>query len=240
MPHEITFPAQCVQATLGNWWIRNDTAAFVRGRLIWTFVPYVSQEPRVLVLEGRSEPTDHRHANFRIETMKGMVCKEPAVLPVAAFPHHDNEKLIVSRAKRRPALVLSTDGLDVPRTFRLGKSKHQTSPTVLVAPYFGAALSQQRAGFHPDFIMRIRACDYPQFIWDKLPLGGDTEESILRLNHTFPIGNDPAAYEITPWVLSEEALEVIDEWFNWLITGKLNNNGILYMIRDGLRQELGV
>lgn len=237
---EVPYPEQSVQSLIGNWWTKKESSELVRGRLIWAWVPYVSQQPRILVVKGRSTPTDHHRAEFRIETMKGIVCEEPAVLPVAAFPSYSNEKLMVSRAKRRPALVVSTEGLDVPRSYRQGKSKHQTSPTVLVAPYFGAALSTQRAGFNPEFVMRIRACDYPQFVWDKLPLKADTEESILRLNHTFPIGNDPAAYEPTEWTLSNDALDVIDEWFTWLVTGKLDETGVLYMIRETLQQELGV
>jgi len=47
------------------------------------------------------------------------------------------------------------------------------------------------------------------------------EESILRLDHIQPIGKHHESIELTDYRLGEEALDIIDEWITWLITGKL-------------------
>lgn len=159
MSHSIVYPDNCIQSVVEPWWTEEKASGLDRGRLIWTVVSYVSQEPRILKPTGRKTPTDHSRADYQISTMKGTVVEDAATLPVAAFPHHDNEQLIVSRAKRRPALVISTQGTTVPKAFRIGKARHQTAPTILVAPFFGATLSASRSGFNPEFMMRIRACD---------------------------------------------------------------------------------
>jgi hypothetical protein len=70
----------------------------------------------------------------------------------------------------------------VDRQLTSGKPKWQTAPPVLVAPYYGVDEGGKRAGFKSEFVSRIRRCDYPQFMWDKLPIRGNTIESILRLD----------------------------------------------------------
>jgi hypothetical protein len=60
----------------------------------------------------------------------------------------------------------------------------------------------------------------PQYVWDPLPLGTPTD-AILRLDHLFPIGADPAAYRLESFRLSDEALALLDQWIHWLLTGTL-------------------
>jgi len=85
-------------------------------------------------------------------------------------------------------------------------------------------------GWPAPFVERIRRAEYPQYIWDQLPLQGGTE-SILRLDHLFPIGADPAAYRLENHRLSDEALVLLDEWVTWLLTDGLPSDGTLAMIR---------
>lgn len=93
----------------------------------------------------------------------------------------EREARLVLRAKRRPVLVLSTGGTEVPRPLRVGAARYQTNPTLIAAPYYGADQGGSSGGWKPEFVERIRRCEYPQYMWDKLPLSG-RDESILRLD----------------------------------------------------------
>src|SRR5207245_1659934 len=68
-------------------------------------------------------------------------------------------------------------------------------------PFYGADAGGTRSGWHPPFVERIRRAEYPQYVWDKLPITGATE-SILRLDHVFALGADPAGYYHYPFQLS--------------------------------------
>jgi hypothetical protein len=74
-------------------------------------------------------------------------------------------------------------------------------------------------------------------MWDKLPIPGP-EESILRLDHLFPIGIDPACYELTEHRLSAAALAILDEWLKWLMTGSLDGCKELAEIREVLLDSI--
>lgn len=89
----------------------------------------------------------------------------------------------------------------------------------------------KRAGFNPEFVRRVRRGIYPQFMWDTLPVGGSTAESILRLDHVQPIGRHHDSIEFTPYRLSEDALSILDEWLRWLIKGDFEEDSILPLIK---------
>jgi hypothetical protein len=229
-----TYPEDSVQSLVSSWWNTRQTDDICRGRLAWVFLPHVDQQPLVLAPEGRSSPTDHTRALFTVQTLKTRNPPRSTGLPVAGMPSFEGEVRTVHRAKRRPALILSIGGQPVSRPLRTGSARWQTNPTVLVAPYYGIDPSGSRGGWKPEFVERIRRCEYPQYIWDKLPIGGSTSESVLRLDHLQPVGNHKDSFEVSPYCLSEEALMIVDEWLLWLLTGSLDENGTLYTIRQGL------
>ena len=200
-------------------------------------MPYPNMKPHRLVPEGRGDdPRQHTRANFRIEQFRISDPVPPAeVLPVAALPLRDGEVYYVQRGKVRPSIVLSTGGTDIPREIRQGEQRWQSASTMLVAPFYGAEPGGVRGGWPMTFVERIRRAEYPQYVWDRLPLGGGTE-SILRLDHVFPIGAEPAAYRLEDLRLSDEALGLLDEWLAWLLTGGLPGDSTLRMIRTELRK----
>lgn len=59
-------------------------------------------------------------------------------------------------------------------------------------------------------------------------------ESILRLDHLFALGADPAGYYHYPFQLSPEGLAVMDDWLRWLCTGDLDPESVLAMMRSEL------
>jgi len=229
------YPDDSIQNYVEPWWIEDDSRKVERGRLLIAFLPHVHQIPYTLIPEGRKLPTDHTSGFFRMEALQIKKPPKLSVLPVAAMPAYDNEIYLVYRAKRRPAIVISEGGDFVQSSMRTGGAKWQTSPTLIIAPAYGTTQSGKRGGWNQELVMRIRHCEYPQYIWDNLPISADSEESIIRLDHIQPIGNHPAAFEITKYKLDEEALKVVDDWMSWLFTGLIDEDGILHDIRFDLR-----
>ena len=99
-----------------------------------------------------------------------------------------------------------------------------------MAPYYGADQGGSSGGWKPEFVARIRRCEYPQYMWDKLPVSG-RDESILRLDHLQPIGRHGESYDLTDFELHEEALGLVDEYLSWCLMGGLPENGIVNEIR---------
>ena len=60
----------------------------------------------------------------------------------------------------------------------------------------------------------------------------DSSESILRLDHLFPIGADPAGYQLEAFRLSDEALTLVDDWLHWLVTDTFPKDSVLPTIRE--------
>ncbi len=232
-------PDDCLQNLIDHpWWIQDDSKTPQCGRLLRAFVPHVDLTPYTLIPENRSNPTEHHRALFKLEQLRIQQHRSQSQLPVAALPQYPGEVYAVHRAKVRPAIVVACDW-SYPR-HSPSKPKWQTSRTVLVAPYYGIGATNQRAGWNPEFVKRIRHCEYPQYLWDCLPLAGDTKDSILRLDHTMPIGLHHDSYQWTPHCLSEEALSVFREWIEWAFFGTLDEHGTLVVIRTELAELDGV
>lgn len=216
------------------WWVECDEHPVRRGQLVHAFVPHVGLTPYVLDAEGRKEPTQHQTALFTVRPLRIKDRRSRPQLPVAALPQYPGEVWSAFRSKVRPCLVVSVGGPDIPQALRPQSSpKWQSAPTILVAPYYGASRTGDRSGWHQPFLDRIRACEYPQFLLDALPLLGATE-SVLRLDHVQPIGRHHDSYSATKYCLSDDAIDVVDEWLGWLNTGQLCEDAVLADIRTEL------
>lgn len=227
------YPNDSVQFYVEPWWIKATDNVPARGRLIWAYLPHVTQQANLLVSEGREEDTQHDTARFSFVPLQMGNVPPAARLPVAGLPTYPNEVRFVLRAKRRPAIILGTGGAEVPKELRVGAARHQTSPLLAVVPAYGVDKDSPRGGWNPTFVQRIRRAEYPQYLWDSLPLPG-AKESILRLDHLQPLGAHGDNFELTPFQLSADALAVVDEWYSWLLTGRMAAEGILCTIREDL------
>ncbi len=229
------YPEHSVQNLLGSWWQKDQNKDYRRGRLIEAYVPHMDQIPNELIPKGRVESTSHEKALFEIAPLRVNQLNRNPSLPVAALPVNPGEKHAVYRAKRRPLLILSEGGGEIPSHLKLGKPKWQTAPTILAAPYYGITYGNKRAGFNPGFIERVKQCEYPHYVWDVLP-HEQGEESVLRLDHIQPIGRHHEAIHWTPHCLTQDALDLMDSWLHWLLTGSLDGGSILFDIRSSLLQ----
>lgn len=223
------FPKDTIPGALGSWWQRADDRQLRRGRLIWAFVPYVNLVPKTLEAQGRSSATDHTRALFKLVPTQVRRSAGAPRIPVAALPLRQGESYSVYRAKVRPLLVVSVGGMDLPPELRR-RIGSQGDPCILGAPYAGVDQTGKRGGWPPEFVRRISRGEYPQYAYDRLPLGGPVE-SILRLDHLQPIGRHHDSYELTDYRVTDEALLIIDEWLEWLVTGELDPESMLAYFR---------
>jgi hypothetical protein len=229
------YPDDCIQSLLipSPWWIEDKGKEVKRGSLLRAYVPHVQQIPYVLTSVGRADPVSHGEAHIKIEPLRVKQPQKQLGLPVAALPCYDGEVRCVYRTKRRPLLVVSTGGDEIEKALTRGKPGWQTSPTVLAAPFYGRDEGEGRAGFSQEFVDRIRKCEYPHYLWDKLPISG-ASESILRLDHIQPIGRHHDTFELLGFTLSEDAQIVLDEWLHWIVFGIFDMNGVLAETRKAL------
>lgn len=221
------------QTFFSEWWIRAEAGCRARGALVWALLPHVSQVPQQLIVEGREADDDHTRANYRIEQYSPSHPADTSRLPVAALVQPRGELNLVFRAKRRPAIVLSQGGAEIPRGQRTGEARWQTNRTILVAPFYGADADGTRGGWHADLVSRIEKCEYPQYVLDSLPLRGSTA-SVLRLDHLQPVGDHQDAVEPTGFMLAPEALGLVGQWLDWFMTGTIAPESDLEIIRQGL------
>lgn len=235
-----SYPDASPQAILAPWWEEDSDKETVRvGSLIWAYPPYPEQNPWVLRTEGRVEPTEHRTANYRVFPLTpGAQLTTPQVLPVAAFPEHPGEFRLLVRCKTRPCLVIGFSAPEVATAFTKKHAEWQTRPVLLVAPYYGIKSgSGGRVGWNDQFVERIRRCQYPQYMWDWLPVKPAPTASILRLDHVHAVPMQPHGFKLCGYHLSADATRLLQEWVHWLWDGSIKRDGILELLRDGLFVE---
>lgn len=235
------FPDDCVQSIIGsaNWWAKNKEQELCRGALIFAFAPHVDQVPYTFEPVGRTDANRHDSAILRVSPLSVNQPLKKTDLPVAAMPLLDGEVWAAYRAKKRPCLVIGSNNPAVDQALTKGTPKNSTAPTVLVAPYYGVDRDGRRAGYKPEFVERVRHCEYPQFVWDRLPITGGPDESILRLDHLQPIGAHHNSYKISEFKLSDGALEIIDELVHWLIWGGVDADSLIALYRGEIEATFG-
>lgn len=226
------YPDDCLQSIISSdWWVEDEQPTLSRGALIFAFAPHVDQLPYTFEPIGRSNAEEHGSATIRVAPLKVDKPLQQTDLPVAAMTLHHNEVWAAYRAKKRPCLVLGSKSPSVDSSLTRGKPNSATAPTILAAPYYGVDQNGRRAGYRPEFVERVRHCEYPQFVWDKLPVAGP-DESILRLDHLQPLGAHVKACNLTKYRLNEEALQLIDDLLKWMIWGGVEEESLLVLYRQ--------
>lgn len=231
-----TYPEASVQRVIDDWWQRCPDGTLKRGRLVKTIVPYPDRKPFRLVPQSRGDDArQHQQAQYRIEEFRvGQPVSSASQLPVAGLPLHPGETFLVRKGKTRPAIVLAAAGTEVDRRLTRNAASWQHKPTVLLAPYYGVQADGSRGGWNDEFVGRIQRAEYSQYVWDILPISGSDSGSILRLDHLFPVGFDPANWTDTGYCLADEPLKLLDEWVTWHLTGILPDEGMLSYLRTEL------
>lgn len=208
----MTFPDDSVQKFAEPWWEQCGPGDIRTGALLVAFLPHVDQVPHTLTPVGRENAEEHATALVRIEPLAVSGPRPKPPLPVAALTLNERELWTAYRAKKRPCLIVGRSTVQVDEAARRDMPKKATSPTLLVAPYYGADKDGTRAGYNPELLRRIRHAEYPQFMLDFLPIGGP-KQSVLRFDHIQPVGLHYKFFEHTGFRLIDDAMQyVVADW----------------------------
>ncbi len=235
----MTFPVDSVQNIVTAWWEQREGPEVRRGSLIFAFVPHVDQVPLTLKPIARKEAEQHTEAKVEISPLRIRDPRPKEPLPVAALSLPEGELWSAYRAKRRPCLVIGMKQPVVADSLRRDMPKKSTSPTIMVAPYYGVDKDGRRAGYNQKLVQRIKHAEYPQFILDFLPIPGP-KQSLLRLDHIQPIGNHYNSYEYTGYCLSDESVEMIlNDWLQWFLFGGLPPSSLILDFQKQIIDSFG-
>jgi hypothetical protein len=102
---------------------------------------------------------------------------------------------------------------------------------MMIAPYYSVNPTG-RTGFPPPFVQRVRRLEFPHFFWERLPVPGDEEGSMLRIDHLQPIGHSASACEKTKWRLTKDALDLISDHVDWFMAGRIPAESLLASLRQ--------
>lgn len=232
----MTYPDASIQKLCNCWWEEQAEKNPVRGSLVFAFTPHVDQVPYTLHPAGREDATCHDKAIINVEPLRIKERRARADLPVAAMTINSKEVWTAYKAKKRPCLALSDIPPLVQKQLTRNLPKKNFAPAIKVAPYYGVDQSSSRAGYPAEFVERVRHAEYRNFFWDMLPVSSGTKESLLRLDHIQPVGFHYNSYELAGWKLTEEALEVVDDWFLWSLYGKIRGDSPLLEYQDLIKE----
>lgn len=162
------------------------------GHCVWCPVPHLEEVPRILEVE-RASSEAHYASKFHIVQMDSGHFKEKRKLPIKSLSLQDTEELLISKAKKRPCIVVAchnTAFKDAAATAELKGRKHLQDDSMILAPIYGTATLEDENGFPPKMVARIRVFLYNQFFY--LPKAcpknriGFEKEGIVRLDRLFP------------------------------------------------------
>ncbi|WP_089729915.1 hypothetical protein [Candidatus Thiosymbion oneisti] len=159
------------------------------GHLFRVPTPNVEEVPRILDVE-RATPTEHEITSCEIcEIAKHHFSKRER-LPIKRLALGDTEELIISKAKKRPVVVLSviaSSGIDtLPDGPQRRLARHLKKPCYLVAPLYSTTSMTAPGTFGPTLVARIRALQYLHFFCLPDKNRPDRPGSIIRLDRVFP------------------------------------------------------
>ena len=214
----MTFPDDSIQSILDPstpWWVKTESKSVDRGSLVKAFLPHVDQIPFTIIPKGRKEHNVHDRAYVQIRKLDIKRPNTKADLPVAAMSSNEKEIWAAYRAKMRPCLIIGKSRNKVDNQARRDMPHRNTASTLLVVPFYGAD-QEGRGGYNPELVQLIRHVRYPQFYVDMLPLSG-SNESIGRFDQIQPVGHIYNSYKHTGYKLSDDALSIIDELFQYYL-----------------------
>ncbi len=156
------------------------------------FAPVLATDSRPNCADAvRSDPQGHRSADLIIRPLDASVDfrGKSARLPIKALYLGENEELIVSRAKKRPCLILAkSDGVNantIPKGRQRDKALNAFHGTYCLAPIYSVSTAEKARSFGPVMTARAKCLMYPEFVY--VPQSGMIIKApgVLRLDRLF-------------------------------------------------------
>jgi len=203
---------------------RTDPKNFKSGQICWIVSPQISEIPQILDVE-RNKAEEHDEFKFNLKNVDPDNDFKPSAkrtLPIKYLTLESTEELFIQKAKKRPAIILSS-GLDaypdITKLLRQRGKKHLQEDSLFLIPCYGVETQDDRHGFPSEMVTRIRCLLYRQFFY--IPYHSPLKsESVARLDRIQVIvGKHRAAIEPTDLCLSNDVFQIFLSQFIFCITG---------------------
>jgi hypothetical protein len=188
------------------------------GQLCWVPALHINRIPMVMEVE-RADPKEMNVTKFRIRDLTESDFKARGKLPIKSLNLRETEELVVSKAKKRPAIIVWGSPIifeDIEKLLTsIGKSHLQEYCLALVPIYSIETVDHPR-GFPPVMVSRIKALMYNQFFYCPAIRDIAFTEGVARLDRIqIILPTERAVYEPLPIALSEDALAVLLSMLRW-------------------------
>lgn len=212
---------------------------FKNGQFCWVPTPILDTIPRILDIQ-RNLPEEHEEVLFelRLANQSDDFMKRDRSLPIKYLNLRSNEELLTQRAKKRPAVILSSgvEGfVDIENLLKSKGKKHHQEDCLFVIPCYNILKETYGPGFIPEQVALIQCLMYRQFFY--IPDSSRFSEMIARFDRIHVvIDRSPAAIEPTDLCLSKEIFDLFLAMFLCCISGKADEE--LDAVRDIVREAL--
>jgi len=205
-----------------KFYVSIDPREFRPGQFCRIVVPHIDPIPRILDVE-RSEPEEHRYVKFLLRNANQTddFIKKDRTLPIKNLNLESNEELLARRAKKRPAIIISSDVDIFPhieKILRQRGKKHCQEDCIFLIPCYHTEAEFDPRGFALEMIPRVRCLIYRQFFY--LPEHPKIKESVARFDRIqVVVGRDLSSIKPLDFGLSEDVLGVFKALFIYCLTG---------------------
>jgi hypothetical protein len=203
---------------------KTDPKRFKNGQICWIVSPYINEIPQILTVE-RNKSEEHHEFKFDLRNVDPDNDFKPSkerTLPIKYLSLESTEELIIQKAKKRPAIIISSD-LDafpeITKLLRQYGKKHLQEDSLFLIPCYSVETQDDRHGFPSAMVARIRCLLYRQFFY--IPYHTPLKsESIARLDRIQVIvGKHRAAIEPTDICLSDDVFQLFLAQFIFCVSG---------------------
>lgn len=212
---------------------------FKNGQFCWVPTPIPDKIPRILDIE-RNLPEEHEEVRFelRLANQRDDFKKRDRSLPIKYLNLRSNEELLTQRAKKRPAIILSSGVecfINIEKLLKSKRKKHHQEDCLFVIPCYNILKEPYGPGFIQEQVALIQCLMYRQFFY--IPDSPHFTEMISRFDRIHVvIDRSPAAIEPTDLCLSEEVFDLFLAMFLYCISGKIDEE--LDAVREIVREAL--
>lgn len=159
------------------------------GQIVFAPTLFTDRKP-MIADASRSNPHTHDQANIVVRTVDEKVDfrGKPGRLPIYSQSLAQTEELVMSRAKKRPCVILAkTDGVDH-RNLPIGqqgKALNAFDAAYWLAPIYSVSSGKETRSFGPVMTARVKCMMYPEFMY--VPPSGLTIKNpgVIRLDRMF-------------------------------------------------------
>jgi len=221
-----------------------DPKLFRRGQICWIVSPNISPIPQILDVK-RNRPEEHDKVDFTLKNVdpdNSFRASQDRTLPIKYLNLKSTEELLIQKAKKRLALIISSPldiYAEISSVLKQNKKEHLQEDSLFLIPCYGTEMLKDQSGFPPEMVSRIRCLLYRQFFYLP-PCGPFTKESIARLDRIqVVVSKHRAAIDPTNLCLSEDVLSLFLAMFMFCISGTEEDElcDIRSLVRESMPQE---